>query len=80
MQYGRIESLSKLEAKAPVLRVLLDFVAQFEIIEHRNARICKVWIEPSLPRQEFTLRRSLERLRLPLSSRFEAGMSDSSVC
>lgn len=66
-------------SKAMVLRVPLDLTAQFEIIEHRDAMICKDRVEPSLPRQKITLRRSLEHLRLPLSSRFEAGKSESSA-
>jgi len=59
------------------MRILSELIHEVEIIGDRDAMNLQGSNENFLPRQDlFTLRRSLGHLRLPVSSRLEAGMSD----
>lgn len=61
------------------MRIALDHIPEVRTIMDRDALILQGSSGPSLPRQDhFTLQRSLWRLRLLVSDRLEAGMSN--VC
>ena len=59
------------------MRIPFDLCPEVEIMVDRDAMVLQGSSRNSLPRQDlFTLRRSLGHLRLPVSSRLDAGMSD----